>query len=548
MSEANENGGANENGKRERQAEEVTGDSPPTKSYKDGVDEVASHEGDKPSTEDSTNSESQEKGPDAPIEATPEEAKVEENTDPASEPKEASVEATNPGEAAPVEADEKTNPAGVTEGEVPFVVDREGDTEQPEKDDNTQPTGPPAAATHAPVAGLTGGAPTHADPRRAAQTAPAMGVDPTVQATVFNPDQIVEERGEIPALYVGKVIGKVRNGSFVVLRRTSFFVLLTAIRCILMQGGEMIRDLQARSGARIDVDQNVPPGSPRGITYRGTRKTVDFAKHLVAMLQQETVNENDLPLGDAKRRFVIIPAMTVGKVIGRGGEMIRELQTKSQAKIQIDHAGTSGIPAEMKQVSITGTEQAVTKAEEMINFLAANPLIEGLQAINMLVEEKLRGGQWGSGPPYPGLPTQGVNMQPEGMGAQYGGYGGGGHGGGHGGGGYQQPPSYGGPAPGGYHGAPPAQAAAPYGGGQEVDVIYVQKQYMGRIIGKKGVTINDLQRRTSCDIQVNQEVPHGSECEITMRGARQGIETAKQMIREVIEVGPQHPVGLRMRQ
>jgi predicted RNA-binding protein YlqC (UPF0109 family) len=29
--------------------------------------------------------------------------------------------------------------------------------------------------------------------------------------------------------------------------------------------------------------------------------------------------------------------------------------------------------------------------------------------------------------------------------------------------------------------------------GQEVDVVYTQKQYMGRIIGKKGVKINDLQ-------------------------------------------------------
>ena len=85
----------------------------------------------------------------------------------------------------------------------------------------------------------------------------------------------------------------------------------------------MIRDLQARSGARIDVDQNVPPGLPRGITYKGTRKTVDFAKQLVAMLQQDNVNENDLPLGDATRRYVTIPAATVGKVIGRGGEMIR---------------------------------------------------------------------------------------------------------------------------------------------------------------------------------------------------------------------------------
>jgi len=42
----------------------------------------------------------------------------------------------------------------------------------------------------------------------------------------------------------------------------------------------MIRDLQARSGARIDIDQNLPPWQPRVIIYRGTRETVDFAKHL----------------------------------------------------------------------------------------------------------------------------------------------------------------------------------------------------------------------------------------------------------------------------
>jgi hypothetical protein len=176
----------------------------------------------------------------------------------------------------------------------------------------------------------------------------------------------------------------------------------------------MIRDLQARSGARIDVEQHVPPGLPRSITYRGTRKKVEFAMQLVAALCQEntTVNEIELPLGDAHRRYVTIPAMTVGKVIGRGGEMIRELQNKSQAKIQIDHAGVSGVVGDQKQITITGTEQAVIKAEEMINFLAANPLTEGLQAIAMLVDFKLRsGGVWGSGPPYVGMPNHGVNMQ-----------------------------------------------------------------------------------------------------------------------------------------
>lgn len=227
--------------------------------------------------------------------------------------------------------------------------------------------------------------------------------------------------------------------------------------------------------------------------------------------------------------------------------MIRELQNRSQAKIQIDHAGVSGMTVEQKQVSITGTEQAVVKAEEMIKFLAANPLMEGLQAINMLVEEKLRGGQWGSGPPYPGLPNHGLNMQPEGSGQHFTNY----------------PPSAAAPVgvvPGvvgdyqmphahmgtppivGYGSNVPVSSLPSYGGGQEVDVVYAQKQFMGRIIGKKGITINDLQRRSSCDIQVNQDVPVGQDCEITIRGTRQGIEQAKQMIREIIDVGPQHPV------
>jgi KH domain len=79
-------------------------------------------------------------------------------------------------------------------------------------------------------------------------------VNPSVAATVTNPNSIVEERGEISAQYVGKVIGK---------------------------GGEMLRDLQARSGCRLDVDQNVPHGNPRILTYRGTRKKVDLAKQMV---------------------------------------------------------------------------------------------------------------------------------------------------------------------------------------------------------------------------------------------------------------------------
>ena len=371
----------------------------------------------------------------------------------------------------------------------------------------------PAVAAAVPT-GLPPGVPAPGAPAVPAAANPAYS-EYVVEA------QMVEEKGEVSSMYVGRVIGK---------------------------GGEMIRDLQARSGCRIDVDQSVPPGQPRIITYRGTRKTVDFAKQLVNMLCHEHVNEADLPLGDAKREIMAVPATSVGKIIGRGGEMIRELQSRSHAKIQVDHnnQGSAGLPSDQKRLTITGTEPSVVKAKEMVNFLVANPMMDAMQGLNMLMADKTQqGGTWGSGPPYLNMPNMGQGMMPNQVG-----YGAPPGGGGYDQGGYgappgygQPPPAYGAPPPG--YGAPPQ--AMPYGappgaaGGSEVEMFYAAKNFMGRIIGQKGVTINDLQKRSGCDIQINQDVAHGQDCEISIRGARAGIESAKQMLQEIISVGPNHP-------
>ena len=110
---------------------------------------------------------------------------------------------------------------------------------------------------------------------------------------------------------------------------------------------------------------------------------------LVGMLcSPEGVSDADLPLGQAKREYLVVPASSVGKIIGRGGEMIRDLQSRSQAKIQVDHSGHSGLDTSEKQVTITGTDLSVRKATEMVLFLVANPLMDAMQSINMLAEDK----------------------------------------------------------------------------------------------------------------------------------------------------------------
>lgn len=347
---------------------------------------------------------------------------------------------------------------------------------------------------------------------------PDAPVDPTQAATISNPESIAEERAELAVEFVGRVIGK---------------------------GGEMIRDLQARSGCRVDVDQNVPMDSPRIITYRGTRQAIDFAKQLVATLcSQEGKRDADLPLGIAARKQLVVPSSSIGKIIGRGGEMIRELQNRSKGKIQVDHSGAGVTDPSTRLLTITGTQEAVTKAEEMIMFLVANPQMDASQAIDMLVDDKTRGGgSWGSGPPYPNLPNQGRGMQ---IGSGYGGggyaapYGGSGAPYGGGGGGYLQPPGAYGDGGGGYH-QPPEAFGSRAAVGTESEIFCAPKMYMGRIIGSRGITINDVQKRSGCDIQINQDVPPGHDCEISIKGSRHGIETAKGMLRDIIEMGPSHP-------
>jgi len=379
-------------------------------------------------------------------------------------------------------------------------------TEQ--KENTTSTILPPATA----ISHVAAAAP--ANPGNNPGTSAPTGVPTqyTAAVPVAAPASVVEssivEKGEVSTLYVGRVIGK---------------------------GGEMIRDLQARSGCQIDVDQNVPHGAPRIITYKGTPTDVAFAKQLVALLCRDGAKDTDLPLGKAVKKIVQVPSNVIGKIIGRGGEMIRELQNRSRGKIQVDHSG-AGMDENYRQVIVTGIPESVVKAEEMINFLCANPAMDAMQALQMLVREKLNSGsEWGSGPPYITLPNQGQGMTAEsaGMGNVYGGGGYGQAASGHGG--YDDQQGY------GVHGAQQYGSASGGIGGIETEVVPCAKMHMGRVIGQKGVTINDLQKRSGCDIQINQQVPLGMDCQISVKGSRQGIDTAKQMIQEIIELGSQHP-------
>mmetsp|Transcript_1944 Transcript_1944/g.4175 ORF Transcript_1944/g.4175 Transcript_1944/m.4175 type:complete len:990 (+) Transcript_1944:111-3080(+) len=172
---------------------------------------------------------------------------------------------------------------------------------------------------------------------------------------------------------------------------------------IIGRGGETIRDLEARSSCRITVDHhgnNANPEEKRRITYAGTRRAVDMARTLVGLLCREptdggggsraSASEMDrLPLGDAVRKTVRVPSRHLGRIIGRGGETIRDIQRRSCARVQVDHSAPE--VGNERAVVVTGTEGNVARAVEMVEFCAANPEMDGGQALGTLARMKSEG-------------------------------------------------------------------------------------------------------------------------------------------------------------
>lgn len=180
---------------------------------------------------------------------------------------------------------------------------------------------------------------------------------------------------------------------------------------------------------------------------------------------------------------IMVPDRTVGLIIGRGGETIRDLQERSGCHINI--VGESKSVNGLRPVNLIGTREAAARAKD---------------AIMEIVDSDSRGDT-----PAAKKPLGGRNDGPP---RDFVGGGGGVGGGGAGG-----------------------------GGGDKVnDVIYVPSDAVGMIIGKGGETIREMQNVTGCKINVTQSTgPGETQREVALIGSRESIARAKEAIDEKVE-------------
>lgn len=165
---------------------------------------------------------------------------------------------------------------------------------------------------------------------------------------------------------------------------------------IIGKGGETIKYLQDKSGAKMIVVQEGPNNEgSKPLRITGETEKVEAAKELVCDLvgeqskdDSQSGNSNSFSGGggfnDNAEFKLIVPKHAVGLVIGKGGEMIRKIQAETNAKV-IFHSLKDDTFSD-RECSITGKPLQVDQARRQIQDL-----------INSTINNQKNGGMAGGG-------------------------------------------------------------------------------------------------------------------------------------------------------
>ncbi|XP_031387907.1 far upstream element-binding protein 2-like isoform X1 [Punica granatum] len=201
---------------------------------------------------------------------------------------------------------------------------------------------------------------------------------------------------------------------------------------LIGKGGETVRSLQSNSGAKIQIVRDADADmacSMRPVELIGSLESISKAEKLIRDVIAEADAGGSPSLvargfgsgqnaGAAEQFEMKVPNEKVGLIIGRGGDTIKGLQTKSGARIQlIPQQPTGGDESKERTVRVTGYKRQIDIAIEMIkDVMKQLPKPSHLSGSYRQQAYQSRGGppaQWGPprGPPYPSQPMMGYDYQ-----------------------------------------------------------------------------------------------------------------------------------------
>ncbi|KAK6955025.1 hypothetical protein Daesc_002655 [Daldinia eschscholtzii] len=265
---------------------------------------------------------------------------------------------------------------------------------------------------------------------------------------------------------------------------------------IIGRQGENLRRVESETSCRVQfLSPTGEPGPYRQCKITGLRARRAEAKAAINRIiedsgmgalaragldkPQHARRDNNTP-GPATLRDgedcmqIMVPDRTVGLIIGRGGETIRDLQERSGCHINI--VGEDQSVDGLRPVNLIGPPNAASQAKELILEIVASD-------------------------------SRNVNNGNSGTDANKGRV--------------QRPDQV---------------RDNSQGAGDKInDSIFVPGDAVGMIIGRGGETIREMQNTTGCKINVTASVPGQSEREIGLIGSRDAINRAKRAIEDKVE-------------
>ncbi|KNB42875.1 hypothetical protein JH06_3357 [Blastocystis sp. subtype 4] len=134
---------------------------------------------------------------------------------------------------------------------------------------------------------------------------------------------------------------------------------------VIGRHGAVIKDLMSRTCTQIQVPRDPDHDNPtvRSIVITGDPKNVLEAKKLIQDIVDGQMGT--LPMGMPTIQMTV-PDDKVGLVIGKGGVIIKDIQLRTKAFIQIPGKPVEGSNPPVRLINIAGTEEQMKAAKEEI--------------------------------------------------------------------------------------------------------------------------------------------------------------------------------------
>lgn len=129
--------------------------------------------------------------------------------------------------------------------------------------------------------------------------------------------------------------------------------------------GAIVQDIMRRCGCRIVIDQDFPPGAPRKIIFTGTDQQVEAGKIMVTLVMLHGPSSLQMAFNGTGPilRDIKIQQAQVGRIIGPGGNTIKEMQQRCGVKMNIEQVSPD---SEERRLRIIGDGEKVDNAVQLI--------------------------------------------------------------------------------------------------------------------------------------------------------------------------------------